>query len=326
MVEDPRNQGEGVTVADADKGLDFLVIGAMRSGTTTLYELMRQHHEIALPPGKEVPFFSDDTFAKGMDWYLDQNFDAAGPDQRWGTVTPQYMFREGFDTATTARRIREALPDVRLVAILRHPIERSYSHYKWSRRRSYDDRSFVEAVRPLVDMDQGTLARLIAGREQRYSYLERSRYATQLRPYYELFDRGQILVLFTDELEDDPTGTLARIYRFIGVDDAQVPADAGSRFHQGGTRARIPWLTPGRLRRVEPLLKVYRRVVPYRLRKRFEIWLHVWNTKPDDDALDSRSEVYRSLVEFFREDVAQLEAMTNRRPPWPDWTSSPVTR
>lgn len=313
-------------MADADKGLDFLVVGAMRSGTTTLYELMRQHHDIALPPGKEVPFFSDATFARGMEWYLDQNFDAASPGQRWGTVTPQYMFREGFDTATTARRIREALPDVRLVAILRHPIERAYSHYKWSRRRSYDDRSFAEAVLPLVDMDQETLARRMGEREQQYSYLERSRYARQLVPYYELFDREQILVLFTDELEDDPRATLARIYRFIGVDDAQVPGDAGARFHRGGTSARIRWLAPGRLRRVEPLLKVYRRLVPYRVRKRFEMWLHVWNVKPDDDALDRRSDVYRSLVEFFREDVAQLESLTDRRTPWPDWSSSTVTR
>ena len=113
--------------------LDFLVIGAAKAGTTSLFEHLRRHPEIALPADKEAPFFATDVrYSRGWDRYLKSTFWEADPARRWGTITPQYMGGTVFEPARTAvtagggydehtlpLRIHERLPEARLIAVLR---------------------------------------------------------------------------------------------------------------------------------------------------------------------------------------------------------------
>jgi len=118
--------------------LDFIIIGAQKAGTTSLFEHLRRHPEISLPVGKEVPYFSHDrVYARGWTDYMRKlaRHDAfADPGRKWGTVTPQYMLggvyrspgdvaRGNGDERTVPLRIKECLPSVRLIAILRDPVE-----------------------------------------------------------------------------------------------------------------------------------------------------------------------------------------------------------
>ena len=127
------------------KTLDFLIVGAQKCATTTLFEQLRTHPDIMMPLEKEVPFFTGENVT-GEDWttFAKRYFEA--PDGRlWGKVTPQYLC----DT-DVAGRIASMMPDTKLVVILRDPIERSWSHYRMDVRRGTEQRPFADVVRDLL--------------------------------------------------------------------------------------------------------------------------------------------------------------------------------
>ncbi len=132
--------------------LDFLVIGAQRSGTTSLWRHLASHPEIYVPPSKEAPFFSHaEPFARGLDWYLGEFFGEAQPEQQRGTVSPHYMMGSpGIDIHEVARRIHSLLPRVKLIAVLRDPIERAQSHHRMVLHRGRETRAFEVAARELL--------------------------------------------------------------------------------------------------------------------------------------------------------------------------------
>src|SRR5712691_8988709 len=106
--------------------LDFVVIGAQKGGTTTLFEHLRGHPELCLPADKEAPFFNrPELYSHGVEHLFSTYFPQPLPtDRLLGTVTPQYMCIAG-----CAQRLAVAFPECRLVVILRDPVERAYSHY-----------------------------------------------------------------------------------------------------------------------------------------------------------------------------------------------------
>jgi hypothetical protein len=149
-----------VSDSPAKDRLDFLVIGAQKAGTTSLFEYLRLHPEIHMPPGKEVPYFSDDGMvAHGWEAYLGQTFAGTDPSLSWGTASPQYMAGAvlmpagpvgGAPERVVPERIRERLPEARLVAILRDPVARAESHHRMMRLRGEEPRSFDRAVAELL--------------------------------------------------------------------------------------------------------------------------------------------------------------------------------
>jgi hypothetical protein len=307
-------------VSEAKKSFDFLVIGAMRSATTTLHELLKQHPEIYLPIGKEVPYFADHTaYEKGLEDYLKNNFSKATPEQKWGTISPSYMFNlSNLSTDEVAERIKLEAPDVKLIAILRNPIDRAHSHYKFARRHGFTEKELEESFQDILSSDAATLDKHKT--EHEYTYLARSKYGAGLKPYYDRFKPENILVLFTDELEKRPVQTLKKIYRFIGVDPDIVPDNAGKVFHKGGSKARVSWLAPGNLVKHKALRKSVRTTLPYHVRKRIEMWILIWNTKPDKKS-DALSKAMRAqLVEYFSADVRLLEKLSGRKTPWWEWS------
>lgn len=291
----------------------------MRSGTTTLHELLKQHPDIALPPGKEVPFFNnDDLYQKGLSWYLDKNFPKVKKGAAWGTITPQYMYSpDEKPTSQIANRIKTDIPDVKLIAILRHPVERAFSHYNYAKRHGFEDRSFNNAMRSML---YGAPERNLENDDcRRYSYLPRSKYGSQLESYYDLFSSEQLLILFTDELETKPQETLKRIFDFINVDSNFVPRNLDEIFHKGGAEPKVKWLTPKTLGEIKPLILLYRKFVPFSLRKSFEMWLHKWNIKKDNSQVNKNDKLYKKLVSYFDEDVDKLSYLSGRSTPWSDW-------
>ncbi len=180
---------------------DFLGIGALKAGTSYLDAMLRGHPEVGLPPAvKEVEFFNRH-FDRGPEWYGRQFRGAEGLVR--GEISPQYLF-----DARAAGRIRDLVPDVRLVVSVRDPVERAYSQYKhWAQETAYRG-SFEDF---LTD-HPGAVAR--------------GRYLPQLRPYLDRFSREQILVIVFEELVGQPGTTMAGVYRFIGVDPLYRPARA----------------------------------------------------------------------------------------------------
>jgi hypothetical protein len=310
------------SAAATGKKLDFLVIGAPKSATTSLHELLKGHPQLELPLTKEVPYFTDRrAYAKGMAYYLDQQFPTADPAATWGTITPQYMQGQGeIDVALTARRIHDELPDVKIIALLRDPIDRSFSHYKMQLQRGYERRPFDDVVRyalahPLED------ARGPVDPEDDFRYLFVSEYGRILQLYYDLFPRERILVLTTDELGSDPGAVVRRLCAFLEVSTDYTPEQEQTRARHGGVSPRHRFLTPGFIYSIPGAKKVWKNAVPSKLRNRIEYRTNLWNVRPDEVRLAEDSYAYRRLAEFYAPDVAHLQSLTGISVPWRAWSN-----
>lgn len=189
----------------------FVVIGAMKSGTSSLATYLGAHPGVTMSRPKEPNFFADPgNWDKGLDWYRElfpSDATIAGEATTRYTMSPLYV--------GAAERIHRIIPEARLIYLVRDPIERMRSmfvHQADKHQTSY--RSLAEAI------------------ERDPTYLEISRYGTQVRPYLDLFEEGQILIFTTDELRDLPDAAMTRAFAHIGADPNVCVST--SRFYNRG--------------------------------------------------------------------------------------------
>ncbi len=194
---------------------DFLIVGAMRSGTTSLYRYLGAHPEIFMTP-KELQFFTVH-YDKGFDWYRSQ-FSATGRARVLGEPTADYLARE-----SAMNRIVEALPQARLVASLRNPVDRAWSHYGLFRSRGREPRPFGRAL----DEELAAVARSGPDADG-VVYLAHGLYDHHLERAYRLFPREQIHVAIFERMAADPHATYAAVCDFLGVDPTFVPSNLGT--------------------------------------------------------------------------------------------------
>lgn len=198
-------------------GPNFFLVGAAKSGTTTLYEALRAHPDVYLPALKEphvYAFLADPSTARHL--YGDEATARRQYAELYEGVRGEAAVGDASTTnlvvAGAAQAIAQDVPDARIVAIMRHPVDRAFSHFCHFVTAGGDDlRDFAEAV-------SVEASRQRAGFPFTYQYLGWSRYASQLRPYVELFGRDRVLVHLYDDLETDPESVVRSTFRFLGVD------------------------------------------------------------------------------------------------------------
>lgn len=224
---------------------DFIVIGAGKSGTTSLYHHLDAHPQICMSRIKEPNYYSFGQDhpswhnLRDMPWVCDAVrhpdeyralFCLQKPAQICGEASGTYLFHP-----MAARNIRENAPAVRLIAILRDPVERAYSGFRMHQRRGDEKRSFKDAI----------LAEL--GGESGYftgSYIAKGMYYSQLSRYFSLFPRENIKVFKFQELTESPAKMLHECYAFLGVDPDWKPVDLKAH-----NQAPVPDAVPPDLRR-----------------------------------------------------------------------------
>jgi len=199
---------------------DFLVIGAMKAGSTALYDYIIQHPQVVPPFKKELHYF-DRHLHRGETWYrsrfpLQRN---VRPPRITGESSPTYL-----PLPHAPRLIHALVPDARLVAVLRNPTQRAISHYFHQVAKRTETRPILQAMRDEPAVIAPHLERM--ARDERYfhweyanaSYLHHGYYVDHLARYHEHFGRDRLLVVTSDELADDTTATMRRVYAFLGVD------------------------------------------------------------------------------------------------------------
>jgi hypothetical protein len=303
------------------RGLDFICIGAAKSATTTLFDLIKDHPEIYIPESKEAAFFNNDEYwKKGFNWYLDSFFSDANSSQKIGTITPQYMSgaatRRSADEAikVIAERIKKTSPDIKIIVMLRHPIERMFSHHKMRIREAYTKKTFEEDVARIMN-DIKNEQKLITANN---SYFFNSEYGRILSHYYKEFPKKNIHVIFTDDLKDDAPGNLVKVFKFLGVDSDFAPDNPTRKSHVGGGKPKITFLAPGYLQRFR-VIKFLWSYLPPKLRKFLYFKVSFWNVKPDDNKLSKETKEYSQLVKYFSKDIKKLEKLVGRKTPWKEW-------
>jgi hypothetical protein len=251
--------------------LDFVVIGAQKGGTTTLFEHLRRHPDLCLPADKEAPFFNrPELYSRGVEHLFTTYFPQPLPEGRLlGTVTPQYMCIDG-----CATRLGDAFPDCRLVAILRDPVDRAYSHYQMAVRRGLETRSFDDAITAMLAGPEAIAsARSATGLGE--TYVAWGEYGRVLDEYLDRFGRDRLHVTYTAELEHDPAAVLTSVCEFLGV-AIVLPEGLGERHHVGGSQRRFPNVQR-RLRR-SPIGWAWNRL-PQGTRSRLFIRFDHWNVR-----------------------------------------------
>lgn len=207
---------------------NFLVIGAEKAGTTWLYDVLRRHPDVFLSDTKELCYFNrrdsnlrmSDYFCRlDRSWYEDFFSEHKGQ-RAIGDVSPMYLC----DDAAPAR-IAATLPDAKLIAILRDPVERAHSHYWMARNKQHLT---------------GELMEVIAGEDE--AVIKRGLYGEQLEAYLSLFPRSQILILIFEEVMQDREQAVARICRFLEVDEACLSDENLQESVNPATAYRSAWL------------------------------------------------------------------------------------
>ncbi len=293
---------------------NFLIIGAAKSGTSALYAYLRQHPDIFASDIKEPGFFALEgetvPFAgpgavegeRQRIRHLDQYqalFRRAGSAVAVGESSCIYLF-----SPEAPRRIRHYVPNVKLIAILRNPVDRAYSGFRYLVRDGREPLgSFEEAL-------EAEPARVAANWEPIWFHAQRGFYAAQLKRYFELFDRGQIRVYTYDEFVASPLGVLRDIYRFLEVDESFAP-DLSLRHNVSGT-PRSP-LLHAVLARPSAVKDAVKSLVPAPLRRRIRrVRSVLMERNIASDGAEMSGETRQSLMQLFRNDILELEGLIDR--------------
>jgi hypothetical protein len=265
---------------------NFLIVGAAKSGTTSLYRYLRQHPDVFMSAVKETNWFAyegqrESRYVVRTPEEYERLFDGAAGQRAIGEASPQYL-----KSAVAAERIATTLPGVRIIAVLRDPVDRAYSGYLNSVREAAEWRGVDEAMRPGI------------------RYVDQGLYHPQLSRYFERFDRGRIKVILYDDLAADAAAVMRELYAFLGV-DATFAVDVTARHNAGAVPRRpiVNWMllkSVAGFRRAFPWLPkdtgIVARIMP-RFRRQPE---------PLPPA------IRRRLIDYFRDDIVRTGELIGR--------------
>lgn len=289
----------------------FLVVGALKSATTSLYYYLYQHPDVflsskvkesrflvGLTPEKNPEMIQDLNYIASFDAYK-QLFESATSEQVIGEVDPWYLYLY----EQTIPRIKAHLdPDVCIIMCLRNPVDRCYSHYYQVIKQGWKVRAFEETLDVLLGSEQTTW--------YERAFLEAGLYYKQVKAYLDVFTSEQVLIYLLDELRYDSIPVIRDICQFIGVDDTFVP-NMSERVNIGGipkNRALYNFIKkPGIVAFIiKSLIKPF---MPALLRKRVQNFLIQQNLR-SYPAMKERER--RRLMDYYREDVLSLQSLIDK--------------
>lgn len=282
---------------------DFFIVGAAKGGTTSLFDSLARHDAVFLPKVKEPHFFSSVTPTRGRAAFFRvvtsesdylELFADARPDQTLGEASTSYLW-----DSHAASRIQGVVPDAKIIAILRDPAERAYSHYLNDVREGLERRDFLTAVEEDLRRPDGLWGNASL-------YVQLGFYAVQLRRYLDLF--SDVLVLFFEEFIEDVPGHLDRTCEFLGVPAFRDLADAATHsnpYARPRNRFARAALGSGAARRLA------RTSIPQRPRTALREALQKRESKP------TMPREARSLLEdAYRHEAETLRKLLGRPVPW----------
>lgn len=286
---------------------DIIVIGAARSGTTSLYRYLDEHPDVYMSPLKEPRFFAysgqvvdfegpADVYAHNRDTVTEASayhrlFEDRDPRQCTGEASPVYLYRD----ERVAECIHHHVPDARLIAIFRNPVERAYSDFLNMVRLGWEP---VHDFRKALDQEEKRIANHWS---PYYHYRAKGFYAEQVRTYLDRFDRGQIKFFLLEDLKRDAAAVMKELFAFVGV-DPDVSISTGTQHNQSG----LPQSKIAHHLLTHPLLE---RLMRGPLRT-VRTTLRDWNTSYKKPPLDPA--IRANLKETYRTDIQELQGLINR--------------
>jgi hypothetical protein len=202
--------------------VSFLIIGAQRCGTTSLYEALIHSPQIGAAYKKELHFF-DVEWTKGIDFYR-RSFQVRPFDSRvFGEASPYYLFHPAVPA-----RVASCYPRMKLICLLRDPVERAFSHYRHVRKHGWETLPLEEAFARESERLEGEEEKILkddsyySASHQHHSYVSRGRYADQIKRWFQYFPREQFCFLRSETLFAEPSKQLARVADFLKIDPTML--------------------------------------------------------------------------------------------------------
>ena len=194
-----------------DRKVGFIICGVQKGGTTALDHYLRKHNQLCMAEKKEVHFFDNEKWFKGNSVNYQRYHEYFSPQAEHlilGEATPLYIY---WDNAL--ERIKDYNPNVKLILVVRNPIERAYSHWNMEFKRKREKLGFSEAIKKEL-----AFARNNSSSKNRVSsYLARGNYTKQIEKLYELFPKENVLIIKNDDMKADLGGALDSVCNFLGV-------------------------------------------------------------------------------------------------------------
>ncbi|MEL6159324.1 MAG: sulfotransferase [Cyanobacteria bacterium J06623_5] len=287
---------------------NFLLIGAAKSGTTSLYAYLAQHPQIYMSPEKEPRFFAlegESPSFGGITQNINKSsisiladyrqlFDGVSDESAIGEASTIYLYSE-----KAANRIKHYIPDAKLIVILRHPAERAFSSYVHLVRDGFETLSFAEGLRAEAQRREESWQPL-------WFYQDRGFYYAQLKRYYDRFNPAQIKVYLYDDLLENSEKLAQDIYRFLSVEDSFVPPDLKRSNVSGIPKQR--WLQ-NLFNKDNPLKSAVKPFLPKSMRHKIARSVHQKNlgAKPI-----LSPDIRQQLVDLYQDDILQLQGLIDR--------------
>jgi hypothetical protein len=295
---------------------DFLVVGAARSGTTTLYYLLGRHPRIFFPTEKEPTFFS----VYGQQWsyidirtgkkvaYIEEEldgylklFEAAGPDQLLGEGSTWYLYLYQATIDNIQKIYGDKSTALRVLILLRNPVERAWSHYWLKRRNGEEKLGFEEAIGAAVVKQR---------QERRYvpsfNYIDYGRYFLQIKAYREAFERVKVLLL--EDLTSDMARQVVEIFEFLGVEPIDVSNKMKRLNVAGNPKNRFYGFLKKFIYQPNSLKSFSKELLPRRMRANWKnnIGKVLFRHEPMPNDLRTK------LAEVYRADILALSKLIGR--------------
>jgi hypothetical protein len=191
--------------------LDFIVAGAQKSGTTALHYFLSKHRNVILADKQELHFFDDEElFSRPVDYaLLHQHFSPIEGSTITGECTPSYLYWK-----PAMERIWNYNSEIKLLILLRNPVERAFAHWNMQRAKGREPLDFLDAVQE----EGNRIKRPLSAESRRFAYLDRGFYADQLERVYKFFPREQVKVIRFEDFQHKKQQTLDSVFQFLGVE------------------------------------------------------------------------------------------------------------
>lgn len=197
---------------------DFMIIGTQKGGTSSMLHYLSQHPQLGQSYSKE-PHYFDDHYGKGLTWYQAQ-FPIKKKGLQYGEATPYYLF-----FPFTAERVKQDFPNMKLIVLLRNPVDRAFSHFQMEKKKGKeqiaDFESAIDQESTRVEKEweqQLANPKLSSFVLKTFTYRKRGEYAEQLERWDQHFDENQMLILSSESFFEDPLKSLKRVYEFLEVE------------------------------------------------------------------------------------------------------------
>jgi hypothetical protein len=275
-------------------------VGAQKAGTTSLHDILYQHPEVFLPINKEAHFFDEDEkYALGFKWYYENFFSDRKNEKICGSCTPEYMY---FDKVP--KRIFESCGrEVKLIFLLRNPVDRAYSHYLMSKRRCLEELSFEAALK-----EENSRIKTGYLNKSNFSYGTRGFYFSQIKRYLEYFPKKNMMFIrFEDDFVNNRAKTVEEILQFLDL--KQIDLDVNIKSNEARS-SRIKAIQRF-IYKPNVIKSFFSFFVNQQMKSKIRLMIYDKVMRPEKKS-NINIELKNSLIRSYLEDITELEKLIGK--------------